>query len=489
MAVSSPELLSVLRQYNPWWRDGRTQDIPAWRRTVFSEVFTWMLNPPTHRALLLTGARQVGKTTLLLQTIQELLQKGVPPSKILYATFDHPLIKPMGLDGLMQLWREVEPSGGGIEYVFLDEIQYAKDWQVWLKHQVDFQKERRIAATGSATPLLTQSQESGVGRWHTIPLSTLSFFEYLRLKKVEVPTSIPMVNSLSEVFNWPRERFVGVSVDARPLVGHFHEYLLRGGYPQTVLIENITQAQRLLREDILDKVLKRDMTALFGVRRVFELEQVFLYLCMHEGGIVDIAGLSKNLEVKRPTASNFIALLESAHLIHRLQPFGYGKEVLRGQHKIYLADAALAPSVLLKGKALLEDSAGLGIAAETAFFNHIYSRFSLQNISFSYWRGRKDEEVDVIASTEGRLVPFEVKYRDFPTGTEEFKGLRHFCEERAVDHGYVITKDILEFKCMPLPGCTKKVNIAKIPAPLACYWLGGVDNGSSKPTVTGIADV
>ena len=374
----------------------------------------------------------------------------------------------------MQLWREVEPSKGGIEYVFLDEIQYAKDWQVWLKHQVDFQKDRRIAATGSATPLVSEAQESGVGRWHTIALSTLSFYEYLKIKKVEIPPTIPLLHSLSEVFDWPQERFVAVASDARPLVGHFHEYLLRGGYPQTALIENIPQAQRLLREDILDKILKRDMTALFGVRRVLELEQTFLYLCMHDGGILDVTELCKNLEVKKPTANNFIALLESAHLIHRLSPFGYGKEVLRARHKVYLADAAIAPSVLLKGKSLLEDSAGLGIAAETAFFNHLYSHYYQQSIGFSYWRGQKDEEVDIIASIEGRFVPFEVKYRAQPTDTEAFKGIRHFCEQRGVGRGYVITKDIFDFKCLTIPTDTGNVMIAKIPAPLACFWLGSL---------------
>ena len=72
------------------------------------------------------------------------------------------------------------------------------------------------------------------------------------------------------------------------LIGHFHEYLVRGGFPQTALVESIPQAQRLLREDIIDKVLKRDMTALFGVRRILELEQTFIYLCMHDGGIQDL---------------------------------------------------------------------------------------------------------------------------------------------------------------------------------------------------------
>jgi hypothetical protein len=119
------------------------------------------------------------------------------------------------------------------------------------------------------------------------------------------------------------------------------------------------------------KVLKRDMTALFGVRRVLELEQTFLYLCMHDGSLLDIPELFKALEVKKATANSFIALLESTHLIHRLPPFGYGKEVLRARYEVYLADAAIAPSVMLKGKSLLEDAPALGVAVETAFFNHI----------------------------------------------------------------------------------------------------------------------
>ena len=378
MIGSKVELLSVLRQFNPWWGGSRPSDLPSWRRAAFREISDWMTQPPAHRALLVSGARQVGKTTLMLQVIDALLQRGVPASKILYATFDHPLLKLAGLDGLLELWREREPERDGIEYLFLDEIQYTKDWQTWIKHQVDFQKNRRIAVTGSATPLVTEGQESGVGRLHTVRLATLSFFEYLQIKKIAVP-DLPAVSSLARLFDWSPAKFAQIAAESRPLVGHFHEYLLRGGFPQSAQMESISQAQRLLREDIVDKVLKRDMTALFGVRRVLELEQTFLYLCLHDGGLLDMTDLCSNLEVKKPTANNFLDLLEATHLIHRLPPFGYGKQILRARYKVYLADAAIAPSVLLKGKSLLEDPAALGHAVETAFFKHVFTRFYRQH--------------------------------------------------------------------------------------------------------------
>lgn len=422
--------------------------------------------------MLLSGARQIGKTTLLLQAIESLLAEGVPPGQILYATFDHPLLKLAGLDGLLELWREIEPARAGPEYVFLDEIQYTKDWQTWLKHQVDFQKNRRIAVTGSATPLVTEGQESGAGRWHTVRLATLSFYEYLQITKVAVP-ELPAVPSLQRLRTWNAVEFARTGEDARPLTGHFYDYLLRGGFPQCALVEGVVAAQKLLREDIVDKVLKRDMTALYGVRRVLELEQTFLYLCLHDGGLLDMADLGKNLQVKKPTATNFIALLEAAHLIHRLPPFGYGKEILRGRSKVYLADAAIAPSVLLKGKSLLEDATAMGAAVETAFFKHVFTRYYQQSIGFSYWRGKREQEVDIIAAMEGRLVPFEVKYRHQATGWSDLKGLVEFCTERKVGLGYVITKEPGDFGVMERELSNgQPLQVVKIPAPLACYWLG-----------------
>lgn len=471
MIASKSELLTVLSQYNPWWRDGRVAELPTWRRAAFSQVLEWMTQPPARRALLVSGARQVGKTTLLLQAVEALLAKGVPPGNILYATFDHPLVKLAGLDGLLNLWREVEPARAGPEYLFLDEIQYTKDWQIWLKHQVDFQKHRRIAVTGSATPLVTEGQESGVGRWHTLRLATLSFFEYLQIKNIAA-LPLPDLASLNQLFDWPPAQFAQVGEAGRGLVAHFHEYLLRGGFPQTALVESIPQAQKLLREDIVEKVLRRDMTALFGVRRVLELEQMFLYLCLHGGGQLDMPTLCRNLEVKKPTANSYLSLLENAHLIHRLAPLGYGKEVLRARYKVYLADAAIAPSVMLKGKSLLEDSAALGVAVETAFFKHVVTRYYDLSVGFNYWRGKKDYEVDVIATVDGRLVPFEVKYRSQSTGLGELKGMQQFCAERNVARGYVITKEIPDFGLMPLGREGGDATVAKIPAPLACYWLG-----------------
>jgi predicted AAA+ superfamily ATPase len=184
--------------------------------------------------------------------------------------------------------------------------------------------------------------------------------------------------------------------------------------------------------------------------------------------------------VNKQTASNFLDLFESTHLVYRLKPFGYGKEVLRGRDKVYRADAALPGAVLWLGRRLLEQPDRLGAAVETAFFKHLFTRFYKETPTFSYWRNRKNAnyEVDIIAERGARLVPFEVKYQGTQITAKKLKGLRIFLEQRQVDQGYVITQRCEDFGVMEvtsgLPGREREklsAQVLKIPAPLACYWF------------------
>ncbi len=475
MKIPTDQLAAVLSQFNPWWKGEPIPDLPSWRRAAFLELFSKITDPDMKRAVLLSGARQIGKTTLLRQCIETLIKKGVHPSNILYVTFDHPLLKLAGIDATIKAWKEREPRQPGPEYLFLDEAQFIKDWGTWIKLQVDFQKGRRIVFTGSALPLAEESQESGVGRWTAIKLTTLSFYEYIQIKKLELPP-LPQISSLLQTFRFSPKEFQICRENGAQYVAHFHEYLLRGGFPETSLTESITQAQRLLREDIIDKVLKRDMTALFKVRNILELEQIFLYLCMHGGGLLDMGGISKNLEINKPTAMRYIACLESAHLVYKLPPYGFGKEVLRGKYKIYIADAALAPAVLLKGKSLLQDPRELGVAIEISVFKHVFARYYKQDIQFSYWKDGRGREVDLVARLSNTMIPFEVKYREQHTEKKDLKGLFAFMEKHGVSRGYVVTKSVDDFQRL---GASDEFSqkIMKIPAPLFCYWLGLAELG------------
>ncbi len=474
MKVAQTEIFKVLNQFNPWWRGLPVGELPNWQRAAYRSLWEWVSAPPAGRAVLLSGARQIGKTTLMLQAIDALLKQGTPATNIIYATFDHPILKLAGIDVVLNAWHELIAAAPGKIYLFLDEAQFVPDWGTWIKHKVDFRKDWRIVFTGSVMPLMSEQQESGVGRWHTIRLSTLSFYEYLKIKQINLP-ELPKLKSLAQLLSWDSQQCQKAAALGENYLAHYHEYLIRGGFPQTALIASITQAQRLLREDIIDKVLKRDMTALFGVRNVLDLERTFLYLCMHDGGLLDMKALCENLEVKRPTAQNYIRYLEDAHLIYRLEPYGYGTEVLRGQFKVYLADAAIAPSVMMQGMDMLEDPEALGIATESAVFRHLFAHYYNQSVRFSYWRGKKDLEVDVLAEIAGQIVPFEIKYRNQHTKVPNLKGLIELCQKKNIAHGYVVTKSLDDFGMLQHLPNGVDTQLFKVPAALLCYWMGAME--------------
>ncbi len=478
MKIEKEELAAVLAQFNSWWRREQIADLPTWKRAAFGELYKCVKNPLGGRATFLSGARQIGKTTLIMQAIDNLIKDGVPASNILYTTFDHPLLKLAGIDAVIEVWREREPKQDGVEYVFLDEAQFVPNWGTWVKHQVDFAKQRRIIFTGSATPIIQVDQESGLGRWHTISLTTLSFYEYIQLKKLDLP-QLPPIKSLKEIFDWEQNEMHRVSEIATSYIAHFHEYLIRGGFPQTALVDSINQAQKLLREDIIDKALKRDMTAMFGVRLILELEQTFLYLCMHDGGMLNMTDLCSSLGKSLPTVQRFVELLEAAHLIYRLQPFGYGKEILRGKWKVYLSDPAIASAVMLRGRSIIDNPESLSVAAESAVLKHVFTRYYEQNVRFSYWHGKKDLEVDLVAEIAGEIIPFEVKYRSQHTSLADCKGLTEFCSQKNITRGYIVTKSLDDFGVINQKDSASAA-ILRIPATLLCYFMGEMEISSNS---------
>lgn len=133
-----------------------------------------------------------------------------------------------------------------------------------------------------------------------------------------------------------------------------------------------------------------------------------------------------------------------------------------------------------RSKTLLQDAGAVSRAVETAFFKHVFTRYYDFNVGFAYWHGRKNEEVDIVADVQGRLVPFEVKYRHQHTGAGDLKGLVAFCTEKEIPRGYVVTREMSDFSILPLDDTPAKTRILKIPAPLACYWLGQSELQSTR---------
>ena len=153
---------------------------------------------------------------------------------------------------------------------------------------------------------------------------------------------------------------------------YFMRYLRVGGFPELALASDDLMAQQIMREDVVDKVLKRDLPALYKIRSATELERIFLYLCNVSSEIVSFSAIANDLGgVSRPTVENYVNYLESANLIYQSWPVEMGgHKILKAKPKIYIADAAIRNAVLMDDD-VLTNPIELGKMVETAVYKHV----------------------------------------------------------------------------------------------------------------------
>jgi predicted AAA+ superfamily ATPase len=251
----------------------------------------------------------------------------------------------------------------------------------------------------------------------------------------------------------------------------FQRYLLVGGFPETARQPDLALCQRLLREDVVERVLKRDMAALFGVRNVNDLERLFIYLCLHSGGIVAIKTCADALGSLPATVSSHLEFLREANLIYRVGPYqSSGKKALKARYKIYLVDAALRNAVLLRGEQTLTDPQEMGTIVETAVLRHLYAYYYRDTPETLYWRDPKsDKEVDIIVKSPSYTIPVEVKYRD-PAPLTEDSGLVTFCRLEQPYHAFWVTRRDDDFGMKQFAGT--KTRFLQIPAHMFLFLVG-----------------
>ncbi|MCL4417657.1 MAG: DUF2341 domain-containing protein, partial [Actinobacteria bacterium] len=296
------------------------------KRFAYYEAGKVLKHPTIRRSVILSGARRVGKTTILYQLIDEMLNNGIPAKHILYVSFDHPILKCCTVEEILEAYEENVSGSSENLCFFFDEVHFADQWDLWIKYLYDHRRSCKIIATGSASPVLVaHASESGVGRWTIIKIPTLSFYEYCELVRIKDLPKLPSEFKPSQLGTLSSEKLGSLMHSLAVLQKYFHRYLLIGGFPEIALSDDIPFTQRILREDVVDKVLKRDLTVLFNVRNVAELEKVFLYLCIHSGGLVTIDTIAKEIGgVARQTVSNYLSLLETANLIYISNPVEIG---------------------------------------------------------------------------------------------------------------------------------------------------------------------
>lgn len=181
------------------------------------------------RALILMGPRRVGKTVMMYHAIQRLIDSGVSAQNIIYISVETPIYNKIYLEQLFILACQILGKNATPEqmYVFYDEIQYLKEWEIDLKSLVDTYRNVKFVASGSAAAeLKKRSDESGAGRFTDFSLPPLTFYEYIHLKhysNIMLPTSLEWHGIEAHIYQ---------AIDLQLLNKLFIDYINYGGYPE-----------------------------------------------------------------------------------------------------------------------------------------------------------------------------------------------------------------------------------------------------------------
>ena len=448
----------------------------AYRRFAYYEAMKRLDDTSIRRSVVLTGARRVGKTTIQYQMMDALLKRGVPPQKILFVSLDHPMLKLAQFQDILDIYHENICATQDV-YYFFDEIQYAQDWDSWLKTIYDSQPETKVVATGSASPALVKgSNESGAGRWSVIPVPTLSFYEYCALIGI-MGIDLPKNLRPTDMLGMTQQERGRIMVKLSDVQNHFSRYLTVGGFPELALAQNDLMAQQTMREDVVDKVLKRDLPSLYGLRNATELERIFLYLCNISSNVVNIEAITKELNgVTRPTVEKYIGYLESANLIYVSYPIDMkDKKVLKASPKIYIADAAIRNAVLMDDD-VLSNPVEMGKMVETAVYKHVAAFYYQKATRVGYYRGgRSNKEIDIVVDYPNiSKILIEVKYREeAPIANED--AICELCDEASA--AIVVTKRADDYGTHNVPNGKK---LLRIPAFAFLYLLGHAEKNGYK---------
>ncbi|MBI2665662.1 ATP-binding protein [Candidatus Woesearchaeota archaeon] len=376
------ELETIFYMFNPWWEE---QFIAP---GIIRNNYLSLLKEDAEKKEItfLTGLRRVGKTTLIKQTIQSLLEKNVPSKNIFFLSLDHSALAKLSILELIEKYRSLH----GISlkekiFLFLDEVQYHDSFEQDLKVLHDHENVK-IFASGSNSLILKDKRAFLTGRNRNVVINPLSFEEYLLFKKIELKNAD---HSLKQKY--------------------FESYLEDGGLPEYVLTKD---PEKII--NLVNNILYKDIIAKYGLKNGVKIEELFLLLCERVGKRVTYNKLANILALDVETISAYISYFEETFLIHQVNRYAKSlNEVIRSPKKIYIADNGIR-SVLVGFK----DKGAL-------WENIIYLKLKKHKVNYFF---ENEHEIDFIVQTsvKRKVIAIEAKYKEIL----DEKELRFFNESK-----------------------------------------------------------
>ncbi len=285
------EIASMLDALNPWWSEG---SVPRGLLGVQRDpvgALPQMLE--AEEVLTLIGVRRSGKSTILRQLVQRLLDQGTSPENIVLVDFEDPRASGASVRDVLSGHRRLKGTQGRTYYL-LDEVQASPGWERWVRAEYERHRGVKFIVTGSSSSIL-RSELARVlaGRTLTVPVHPLSFREYLAFRGVDL--SHLAGDDLADV-----------------AIHNLDGYITVGGFPKVVLAEEALRP--MLLKDYLDVILYRDVVFRHGAD-ASKVERLATYLLSNLGTLQHQRGLATSTVISPPTIESYLRYLEEASFI------------------------------------------------------------------------------------------------------------------------------------------------------------------------------
>ena len=462
--ISNDDIRRRINRDNQWWTPS-DEPIPeslSPKRVYFSPFRSLALNTDVKRATVLLGPRRVGKTFMIKQLIDEAMKQGIHAQRILYVSIDTPIYSGISLEKFLTYLPNDDDKSTGL--VIFDEIQYLKGWERHLKDLVDSYPSIKFVASGSAAAALhLKSRESGAGRFSDFMLPPLTFYEFLMF----LGESEKHITKIQDRQGKPEYKIL----DIDSLNNRFIDYLNFGGYPEAVLNEEIRKnPEQFIKNDIIDKVLLKDLPNLYGITGIQELNKLFSFLAYNAGNEASFENICQESGITKPTIKRYIEYLQSAFLIIKVSTVDDNCKTLKRERnfKVYLNNPSLRAALFAPVKT--EDNVQIGHLAESAIFSQWQHSPSFGNLKYARWRN--EGEVDIVYLDNASQKPLwvgEIKWSDRVTEKrqEETASLTMFLRKHSnISDSFITTKTIsAEWEIENRP-------VRLIPSAAYCYLVG-----------------
>ena len=428
---SGADYAHVVLEQNPWKSGGAVPAswAPPVERPLSAGLADRLTASEPRRFQLVLGPRRVGKTTCLYQTVRRLLASGVSPARVWWLRLDHPLLLRFELGDLLGLVRDRVADLNEPAFVFLDELTYARDWDLWLKTFHDERWPLRIAGSSSATAALRERRlESGVGRWEEQYLAPCLLGEFLDLTAADVP--IPVEATLSATI----ASALTAGCDLTALPPRRRRFLLAGGFPELLVtgadadedeVTTLLRSQQVLRSDAVERAIYKDIPQAFGIDNPMMLERLLYTLAGQVTGLLSPQRLCQELDgLSQPTFDRYLSYLERAFLVFTLPNYS-GREgmVQRRGRRLYFVDGAVRNAALQRGVGPLTDAAEMGLLYENLVAGHLHALGRQTQVRLYHWR-EGNHEVDLVYDHPEQPAAFEIA----SSLRHSVAGLRRFME-------------------------------------------------------------